>query len=79
MLPAAAVVGVFWIKTLCNHCFFADRGGLNPAGAPLIKPEKLFRQTEPALFSSFARWAATRDFHLPSHGWRGSNLFHSFE
>jgi hypothetical protein len=27
----------------------ADRGGLNPAGSPLIKPEKLFRRTEPAL------------------------------
>jgi hypothetical protein len=27
----------------------ADRGGLNPAGIPLIKPEKLLKQTEPAL------------------------------
>jgi hypothetical protein len=29
----------------------AGRAGLNPAGIPLIKPEKLLKQTEPALFS----------------------------
>ena len=35
----------------------ADRGGLNPAEAPPIEPEKLFGQTEPALGSSRrSRW-----------------------
>lgn len=31
------------------HPAAACRGGLTPAGAPLIKSEKLFRQTEPPL------------------------------
>src|SRR6202022_1086065 len=32
------------------HPAAACRGGLTPAGAPLIKPRKLFKQPEPALF-----------------------------